>query len=289
MTKVDLTFQAPYVRDDSDVLHAAIVVAPSAAIERERPVLGESSPIAERALEQHAVFLGRLAAHGVKTMKLDAAASASLGSLCADSAIMFPNGAFIMRPSDMARRAEVAAVEAALADAGIPIAGRIEAPGLLDGGDVLLTAETAYLGVPAPRGSEIGIARSMHGNEHGREQLAAFARTLGLKIVNVPLSAEVLRLRSVASIVAPNTVLYAPGLLDADCFAGLERIEAPRGEDYAAGVLALGGRSVIANVRFRQTIPRLRAAKIAVDAIDLWEFGKIGATPSSLALVLKRG
>jgi dimethylargininase len=283
------TFKAPYVRDDAGTLRGAIVAAPSVAIERERPLLGESSAIAERARAQHAVFMGRLAAHGVKTVKLDADPVAPFGSLCADAAIVFPSGAFIMRPSDVARRREVAAVESALQLLGIPVAGRIEAPGLLDGGDVMLAGDTAYIGVPAPRASEIGIARSMHGNQHGREQLAEFARGLGLKVVHVPLSAEVLRLRSVASLVATRTVLYAPGLLDAECFAGLERIEAPRGEDYAAGVLALGGRRVIANVRFRQTIPRLRAAKIAVDAIDLWEFGKIGATPSSLALVLKRG
>ena len=54
-------------------------------------------------------------------------------------------------------------------------------------------------------------------------------------------------------------------------------------------MLALGNRHLIANVRFRQTIPLLRRAKFVVDAIDLWEFGKIGATPSLLALALKRG
>jgi hypothetical protein len=53
-------------------------------------------------------------------------------------------------------------------------------------------------------------------------------------------------------------------------------------------VLALGSRRVLANLRFRETIPLLRAARVAVDAIDLWEFGKIGVTPSTLALALKR-
>jgi hypothetical protein len=33
----------------------------------------------------------------------------------------------------------------------------------------------------------------------------------------------------------------------------------------------------------------LRKAKFIVEAIDLWEFGKIGATPSLIALALKRG
>ena len=108
-------------------------------------------------------------------------------------------------------------------------------------------------------------------------------------MVEVALASEAIRLRAVAALVAPDAVVLAPGLCDAGAFAGLEIIEAPRGEDYGAGVLALGNRRVIANVRFRQTIPLLRKAKIVVDAIDLWEFGKIGATPALLALALKRG
>ncbi|MBD5655795.1 MAG: hypothetical protein IAI50_11545 [Candidatus Eremiobacteraeota bacterium] len=102
------------------------------------------------------------------------------------------------------------------------------------------------------------------------------------------IAAEVKRLRSVAALVDAETMLYAAGLVDGVAFSGLKTIVAPRGEDYGAGVLALGNRRVIANLRFRETIPLLRRAKITVDAIDLWEFGKIGATPSSMALALKR-
>jgi hypothetical protein len=54
-------------------------------------------------------------------------------------------------------------------------------------------------------------------------------------------------------------------------------------------VLALGNRRVLANLRFRETTPLLRKAKFTVESIDLWEFGKIGATPSVMALALKRG
>lgn len=282
-------FKLPYVRDDVSTLRAVLVAPPSGAIARERPVQGESNAIADRARAQHGILLGRLAAHGINAIKLDADPVAPFGALCADAALVMADGAFIMRPSDIERRREVGVVEAALQSLDIPVVGRIEPPGLLDGGDVLITAETAYVGVAAPRASEVGIPRSAHGNEHGREQFAAYARSRGLKVVEVPLSAEVLRLRSVASLVDTNTVLCSTGLLDADKFAGMQRIDVPRGEDYAAGVLAIGRRRVIANLRFRETIPILRAAKVWVDAIDLWEFGKIGVTPSTLTLVLKRG
>jgi N-dimethylarginine dimethylaminohydrolase len=126
------------------------------------------------------------------------------------------------------------------------------------------------------------------GNAHGREQLAAYARSLGLRVVEVALSSAARRLRSVAALIDPKTVLVASEIVDAAAFAGFERIDVPRGEDYGAGVLALGNRRVLANLRFRTLLPLLRAAKIGVEAIDLWEFGKVGATPSLLVLALKR-
>ncbi len=291
MIAIPQTLSAPFVRDDAEPLRAVLVVRASPAIETVRPIFGEPSAIGERAIEQQETFARRLAAHGVKTFMLEADVGAPLGPLCADAAVLFPEGAFLMRSSDLAiaRGRASAALEAALVQAQIPIAGRIAAPGLLDGGDVLLAGDTLYIGVPRMRPESIGIAAARHGNGLGREQLAAYARERGLKVVEVALAPEVRRLRSVASLIAPDTLLFAPGHVDGAAFTGLQRLEVPPGEHYGAGVLALGHRGVIANLRFRQTIPLLRAAKFAVDAIDLWEFGKIGAMPPSLALVLKRG
>jgi hypothetical protein len=69
----------------------------------------------------------------------------------------------------------------------------------------------------------------------------------------------------------------------------LRVIEVPRGEEFAAGVIAFGERRVIANLRYRYSIGLLRAAKIDVEAIDLWEFGKAGIGPFQLVLATKRG
>jgi dimethylargininase len=277
------------VRNDADTLRQVLVVRSSPAMANVRPVYGEPNAIHERALEQQSVFQRRLAAYGIRVSALDPGEDAPLQALSADWAVMFAQGAFLMRPSDVRQRRVIGAVEAALRKAQIPIVGRIAAPGLLDGGDVLLAGDTVYVGSSRARQSEVGIPVTLHGNALGREQLAAYAVSTGLKVVDVALSGQARRLRSVASLVAPETVLLAPRLVDAAAFAGLQQLDVPAGEDYAAGVLALGGRRVLANLRFRQTIPLLRKAKIVVDAIDLWEFGKIGATPNSLVLALRRG
>jgi dimethylargininase len=279
---------APFVRSDAGTLRNVLLLGPTEAIATVPPVYGESHAIAGRALEQFTIMSGRLATLGVKVTTLDAGGAVSFGSSCSDGAVIFEDGAFMMRPSDVRRRAEVATLEDALGRAGVPVVGRIEAPGLLDGGDVLLTEDTVFIGYPKTRREEVGIPPGLHGNAFGREQLAAYARTTGRKVVDVAIAAEVSRLRSIASPIGAGTILLAPGLLDVAAFEKMTLIEAPRGEDYGAGVLVLGPRRVLANLRFRETIPLLRKAKVAVEAIDLWEFGKIGITPSALALGLKR-
>ena len=289
MTAESPTFRAPFVRTGSAALRGVLVAAPTAAIAAAAPVFGEPHAIADRAAEQFAILLGRLATAGVKVSTLELDAATELGWACADTAVMFEDGAFLMRPSDVRRRPEIPIAEAALERAGVPVVGRVEAPGLLDGGDVLVAGDTVYIGYPKARQAEIGIPAARHGNALGREQLAAYARSKQLKVVEVAIAAEVTRLRAVAAFVDSQTVLLGSGLLDASAFAGMEIITAPRGEDYAAGVLALGDRRVLANLRFRETIPLLRKSKVIVDAIDLWEFGKVGVTPALLALALKRG
>ncbi len=273
---------------DSAALRAALVFAPRAELPHLAPLHAEPNAIAERALEQFKIFVGRLNAAGVEVIEADSSLEA-FSPFGADGAVVFPAGAFLMRPSDVRARGAIAALEAVLGAAGVPIVGRIDAPGLLDGGDVLFSGSTLYIGVTATRQAETGLPHSARGNVLGRDQLAAYARANGIAVVEVKLAAEVRRLRSVASIIDAKTIVAAAGLVDVSAFSGLDCIDVPRGEDYAAGVLALGNRRILANLRFRETLPRLRKSKAIVDAIDVWEFGKVGATPSSMVLALKRG
>ena len=60
-----------------------------------------------------------------------------------------------MRPSAIERRAEVVAVERHLAELGIPILARIEAPGLLDATDVAIAPGRIFIGVPRSAGAAL--------------------------------------------------------------------------------------------------------------------------------------
>ncbi|GEM_PF-416006 len=277
------TYAKPFVSSDAGALAAVLVLRPSAAVDRLPPIKGEPSPIADRAQEQHAIFVRTLRDRGVTVHESVPHTESPAESLIADCAIVLPNGALIARPSQLDRRGEVVAVERHLTELGIPIVGRIEAPGLLDATDVAIAPGRIFVGVP-----RAGSGLRRRSNELGRRQLEAIVSQQGFSVVELAVANDVVRLRDVFSVVASDTVLAAPDRVDLVAAADLRIVEVPRGEELAAGVLALGERLVIANLRFRESVAIMRKAKISVEAIDLWEFGKAGFGPFALALAVKR-
>lgn len=277
------TYDAPYLRTDAGTLAGALVVRPSASVAQLPPIHGESSPIAERALEAHTILVRTLRDRGTHVVELDATSGAAAESFVADCAVIVPGGAILMRPSKPERRAEVATVETALRTLGIPIVGRIESPGLLDGADVAIGAGVAYVGV-IRSGSVFG-SRS---NQLGRKQFESLCAAAGYRSIELALTHDVARLRNVFSIVGESLAIAAPDHVDVVPAGSLTIVAVPRGEQFAAGVLAVGDRRVLANLRFRESIKTMKDAKISVEAIDLWEFGKAGAGPFSLVLPFKR-
>ena len=278
------TLAAPFVTHDAGSLAGALVLRPATAVDRLVPLRGEPSPIGDRAVEQHRILVGRLRDKGVAVTELEPVHETPGESLIADCAIVLPKGAIITRPSSVDRRNETQAVENALVALGIPVLGRIEAPGLLDATDVAFGGDTLYIGVP-----KAGSGLRARSNELGRRGLETIASAHGLRTVELALAADVLRLRNVFNFVARDTVVVAGERVDIVPLAGLKTVEVPQGEEFAAGILTLGERRILANLRYRESVAVFRKAKIAVEAIDLWEFGKAGAGPFSLVLATKRG
>jgi len=276
-------FEAPFVSHDAGVLAGAVVLRPSTVVDRLVPIQGEPSPIAERAIEQHGILVRTLRDRGVAVTVLEPTLGSPAEALVGDLAIVLAQGAIIARPAAVERRAETAAIETALGSLGVPIIGRITAPGLLDAADVAVGGDTVYVGAP-----RAGAGLRARSNALGRSQFAAIAAAQGLRMVELALAPSVPRLRNVFSFVGRDTVVVAPGRVDTAPLGALQLIEVPLGEEYAAGILAVGERRVIANLRFRESLAQLRKAKVGVEAIDLWEFGKAGAGPFALVLATKR-
>lgn len=258
-------------------LRAAVLVAPPPAIESARPLPGEPNSLQPRALAQQAILIKTLRYFNCETTLLEAHTADPYASAIADAAVMFENGAVMLRPSSMPRRPEVAWLEGQFVKIDVPIAGHIAAPGLLDGSDVLMAGNTAFVGL------------SRRSNALGRNGFAQIARAHGFKVVEVPLTDTVPSLRSAAGVLsADSVVLAAPHLVDHNAFSGFKIVTAPVSDELGAGVLNLGEHHVLADVRYPRVIDAIRKTGVVVEAIDLHDFGRVGITPSMLVLDLKR-
>ncbi len=271
-----LSFAPQLVTAPTGRLRAAVLVRPGASIENASPLIGEPGAVYERALEQHGVLRKTLEYFGVETIVLEPHGDEPYQVAAADAAVAFAGGAASMRLTAMSRRAEVDRMETQFARLDVPLAGHIEAPGLLDGTDVMLVGETAFVGA------------GTRGNELGRRGFAELARSHGYRVVEVRLAPGV-ALRAVASAVAPDTVVIGAAKVDVGAFAGFRTVVLERGEELGAGVLCLDEMHVIADIRYRTAFSIMRRARIAVEAIDLYDFAKVGITPSMLTLALRRG
>lgn len=275
-TKDAIHFGPRLVGSPTGKLRAALLVRPSIAIEAASPMHGEPGAVYSRALEQHEILRKTLAYFGVETVVVESHGDDAYESVVVDAAVAFEDGALIARPSAMSRRAEADRIEAEFARLDVPLAGHIAAPGLFDGGDVLLVGRTAFVGVGG------------RGNALGRSGFAAVAQAHGYSVVEVKLAPGVTALRSVAGALASDAVVIAGDVIDPAPFAGFKTVVLERGEAMAAGVLTLGEHHVIADVRYRTSLAKMRKAGIVVEGIDLYDFEKIGITASMLALPLKR-
>ncbi len=135
----------------------------------------------------------------------------------------------MMRLSALSRRGEVDRMESEFARIDIPIAGHIAAPGLLDGNDVMLAGDTAFVGVGA-RGNELG----RRGFAEARAQSwvprrrGASSRPACRRCARSPLP-----LRRIRSCSAPDKV-------DARAFAGFQDDRSRRGRGTGRRRAVLG-------------------------------------------------
>jgi len=210
------------------------------------------------AREQHGRYVEVLAGLGCVIERLPAAPGLPDAVFVEDAAVVFDEVAVEARPGAASRRGETAAVAAALAR-WRPLA-RIEAPGTLDGGDVLRVGRRVFVG------------RSRRTDRSGFDQLRALLAPFGYRVEEVAVTG-CLHLKSAATEVAEGTLLVARRWLDAAPFAGLELIDVDPAEPFAANVLRVG-EPVVLPEAFPLTRRRLEARGIAVRTVPASELAK---------------
>ncbi|MBS0213981.1 MAG: dimethylargininase [Proteobacteria bacterium] len=221
-------------------------------------------PDVAKAHLQHAAYRRALETLGCQVLELPAMDALPDAVFVEDVAVVVDEVAVMTHPGAATRRGEGASVGAALARyRGLRT---IEAPGTLDGGDVLRVGRRVFVG-RAARSDAAGIA-----------QLAAHLAPFGYGVQAVP-TRDCLHLKSAVTRVAQDTLLIQPRWVDREPFAGYRLIEVDPAEEHAANALWVGTDSVIHPANFPRTRERLERAGIRVLPVDLSELQKAeGAT-----------
>jgi N-dimethylarginine dimethylaminohydrolase len=214
------------------------------------------------AVEEHATFRRILTDAGceVVTGEIDDARLQD-GIFPYDPSFTTDAGAILLRPGKTLRLGEVAMAERTYAEIGVPIAGRISAPGTVDGGDCCWLDERTML-----------VGRGYRTNSEGIRQLTAILARQDVQVVAFDLPhwhgrGEVLHLLSLISPVAERlAVVYLPlmpvALVELLEVRGYTLIEIPDEEFFTQGsnVLALAPGKVVILRENRVTARRLREA-----------------------------
>jgi dimethylargininase len=223
----------------------------------------------ERARHQHDAYRRALEACRCRVIALPADANFPDAVFVEDVALVLDELAIATRPGAESRRGEVASVARELAR--FRTLRSIEAPGTIDGGDVLRIGRTIYVGA------------SNRSNAAAVEQLRALLGDYDYEVERVPIRG-CLHLKSAVTLVAEGVVLVNPDWVDVAAFGSFQRIEVDSGEPHAANALRIGGR-VIYPTAFPRTAQRLEAAGIALETVDVSELQKAEGAVTCCSIV----
>jgi len=194
-----------------------------------------------------------------------------------DVSLVTPGGYIKLMMGLEARRGEEEWMARILDSLGEPCAGEIESPGTVEGGDIILADNVAFVG------------HSERTNKEGIKQVSALLGGMEYEVRVVSMKGEYLHLGGAMSAIGPKRILCISGVFPDDFFKGFETVKVPPLGPSSANVVCLGEDEVIANsAENEKTIEILEKNGIRVHGLDLSEFRKGAGGPSCLILPLER-
>ena len=232
----------------------------------------ERTPIDyELAHQQHAVYEALLRSLGVEVKSLPAEPDLPDSVFVEDPALVLDEVAIITRPGAKSRQPERPTLAAALAPYRQLI--HIEAPGILDGGDVMRVGKRIWVGL---------TSRS---NQQAIDQMQAALKQYGYTVQGVAVSG-ILHLKSAVTHIGGNRLLLNPDYVDPACFPGLDYITVDPSEPHAANALPING-TLIYSDSYPLTKARLEEAGLTVKTVPTTEIIKAEGAITCCSLVFQ--
>lgn len=218
---------------------------------------------------QHRAYQHTLASLGCRVLNLQAEPDMPDAVFVEDVAVVLDEIAVMTRPGASSRREE--GVNVAQLLSRYRALRAIDAPGTLDGGDVLRVGRTLYVG------------QSGRTNAEGVAQLQAVIGEFGYCVQPVPIRG-CLHLKSAVTAVRDDTLLIQAKWIDAASFPGFAIIEVDPDEEHAANILRIG-EALVMPASFPRTAHKLRDAGFEVVTVDVSELQKAEGATTCCSLI----
>jgi len=225
----------------------------------------------DRARRQHAAYEAAIADAGYRVIRLPGDPAMPDCVFIEDAAIVLDEVAIVTRPGAVSRREETAAVADELAHHRA--LKFVEAPGTVDGGDVLVV------------GRDVFVGRSSRTNPGGIEQVRRAASAAGYTVHETEVTG-CLHLKSAATALDARTLLVNPDWIDPALFGDFQIVTIDPRERYAANVLRLHDR-VLVPAAFPRTAERISDRGQRVVTVDAGELAKAEGAVTCCSLIVE--
>jgi len=247
----------------------AIVREPAASVVNGLRAGDHEGPGFDGVAREHASYVDALRHAGLEVTVLPPLPAYPDSIFVEDPALVFPEGAILLRPGAPTRANEAAELEAPLRAMFDTVIWLPE--GHADGGDVLVTPDKVFIGL-SDRTDEAGANALI-------ETLAGFGRRG--EIVTPP--PGTLHLKTASSLIDEETILATEALAATGIFTGFRVLTVPAEEQGGANVLRLN-HIVLAGSAFPRTVELLAAHGLEPIPLEVGEIAKIDAGLTCMSL-----
>jgi len=247
----------------------AIVRRPGASVVKGLRAGDGQDPSLEGVLAEHAGYVAALRAAGLAVQELDPLEQFPDAIFVEDPALVFGNGAILLRPGAPSREAEGEYLREVLGER-FPVLLE-QRDGHADGGDVLVMTGRAYIGLSART------------DARGAQVLQGLMAQLGITAVVAATPPEVLHLKTASSLVDEETVLATAPLAASGIYANYRVLEVPAGDEGGANVLRVRDHLLV-GAGYPRLIDLLDGYGAKVVALPNAEIAKIDAGFTCMSL-----
>jgi dimethylargininase len=229
-----------------------------------------SPPSYEGVVTEHRAYIAALRDAGLTVDVLPPLEDFPDSIFVEDPALVFPEGAILLRPGVASRLGEAEHMRAPLKRHFARVL-ELEGGEYADGGDVLVSQNDVFIGL------------SRRTNRAGADRLVTLLGHLGRKARVAETPADILHFKSASSLLSEDTVMATKRLADSGVFNDLKVLVVPEGEEGAANFLRIND-TVLVGDRYPRTIEMLAREGFTAKPVKIDEIRKLDAGLSCMSL-----